>query len=80
MRMNGTDIDDGRKQVHTEEVSPGAELCQPGHETQRELQRTVLELRAGGPIAYTIGNGRYQFLSDGVSVRLSGETAAPRPP
>ena len=67
--MNATDIDDGRKQVRPKEISSGTELSQPGHQTQHELQRTVLELWAGGPDAYAVGNGRYELLPNGISAR-----------
>lgn len=37
IKTNVTDVDDGWKQVRAEEISSRAELCQPGHQNQREL-------------------------------------------
>ena len=70
-QMNRTDIDNGWEQVRPKEVSPRAELRQPGHECQSELQRAVFELGARGPVAYAAGNRGYQLLSDRRHVRPS---------
>ena len=65
-KENPADIDDGRKQVRAKEVSSRTELRQSRNQSKCELERTVFELRAGYPVAYTAGNCSYQLLFKGV--------------